>query len=362
MERFEVMPKHVNGPEEEERPECLRDPKILDTPVEESFDRIARLAQRLFGVPFAGVSLVEQNKQWLRSAQGPKAISPPSALSFCQHTVLFDEAMVVEDALVDPRFVDSPLVTQAPHFRFYAGQPLKSPEGDRVGTLCVIDTVPRLLEPRDIDILADLGALVEAEFGLRHLGQRQLDLRHALEEAERRASIDPMTQTWNRRAILKLLRQEIDRGIRANQPVTVAYVDLDKFKPVNDTYGHKVGDVVLQSLTQRMRSGLRSYDAIGRLGGDEFLLVIPGAGPKEGQIIADRVMASVVARPVVSGDCIIPISVSIGLATHQPGDRVCADSLIDLADQSLYMAKRSGRGRVCCGESSAHKLKSAKAR
>ena len=153
--------------DEEMRLVTLQGLNILDTPDEERFDRLTRIAQRVFDVPIALVSLLDRNRQWFKSRQGLGAMETPRRISFCSHAIHSDEAFVIPDATRDARFADNPLVTGPPHIRFYAGQPLKANNGSRVGTLCVIDTKPRQLSQVDLDLLRDLAALIEIELNLR---------------------------------------------------------------------------------------------------------------------------------------------------------------------------------------------------
>src|SRR5471030_1442273 len=135
---------------------------LLDTAPEHRFDRVTRLARRLFDVDFALVSLVDAERQWFKSKQGLAVSETGRDVSFCGHAILQEQVLVVEDALRDPRFADNPLVTGAPHIRFYAGVPVKGPAGHPVGTLCVIGIRPRRFSAEDDAALRDLGELVEA--------------------------------------------------------------------------------------------------------------------------------------------------------------------------------------------------------
>lgn len=150
-------------PNEARRLATLRGLNILDTPHEERFDRITRLAQRLLNVPIVLVSLIDANRQWFKSCLGLDASETPRSISFCGHAILDDKLFVIPDALLDPRFADNPLVAGAPHIRFYAGQPLKALDGCRLGTLCVIDRKPHHLTQEQRDSLHDLASLVENE-------------------------------------------------------------------------------------------------------------------------------------------------------------------------------------------------------
>ena len=149
--------------DEASRLATLRGLKILDTPSEERFDRLTRLAKHLLDVPIALVSLIDSNRQWFKSRQGLDASETPRNISFCGHAIHNDHVFIIPDTLHDARFADNPLVTGAPFIRFYAGQPLKALDGSRVGTLCVIDTEPRQLSQIQLDGLRDLGVLAENE-------------------------------------------------------------------------------------------------------------------------------------------------------------------------------------------------------
>ncbi len=142
---------------------ALRQLAILDTEPEERFDRITRLAAQMFKVPIALVSLVDENRQWFKSHTGLSAKQTSRDESFCAHAILHTQALVVPDALCDDRFADNPLVKSNPNVRFYAGQPIAAPDGSLIGTLCVIDHMPRKFGDEDIKALGDLAAMVERE-------------------------------------------------------------------------------------------------------------------------------------------------------------------------------------------------------
>jgi len=139
---------------------------ILDTPPEERFDRITRLASALFDVPISIVSLVDVNRQWFKSCVGIDDDHTDRSVSFCAHALERDDALVIEDATQDPRFAGNPFVTGVDDtIRFYAGHPLRPSAGSAVGTLCVIDRQPRRFDERDRRLLADLASMVEQELG-----------------------------------------------------------------------------------------------------------------------------------------------------------------------------------------------------
>jgi PAS domain S-box-containing protein len=146
---------------------------ILDTPPEERFDRITRMAARLFHVPIALVSLIDKERQWFKSRVGVTLTESPRKTSFCTHTMLQDGEMVVEDATADVRFADNPMVTSEPHVRFYAGHAIAAPDGSKIGTVCLIDQAPRHFSDDERVLLRDLAGMVAHEVAAGEL-QRAL--------------------------------------------------------------------------------------------------------------------------------------------------------------------------------------------
>ena len=158
--------------EEQLRLAALRGYALLDTPPEAAFDRLAALAARIFDVPLALVSLIDQERQWFKACQGPAGADltlseTPRDVAFCAHTILAADVLVAEDARLDSRFADNPFVLGEPHLRFYAGAPLLTAEGQAVGSLCLIDFQPREFSSAQREALRDLAASVVSEMELR---------------------------------------------------------------------------------------------------------------------------------------------------------------------------------------------------
>jgi len=181
------MPAASLHPEEQTRLEAVHELGVLDTPPEERFDRITRVACALFDVPISLVSLVDANRQWFKSCVGIDLRETPRAISFCAHAILGQDTLVIPDTAADPRFADNPFVTGDPHVRFYAGRPLVA-GGMPVGTLCLIDTRPRELDGEELSHLDDLAGWAEHELGnvrlaeaTRSLQEREAHLRTVLE-------------------------------------------------------------------------------------------------------------------------------------------------------------------------------------
>lgn len=163
----------MNGPvsgiapeDEQKRLASLASTELLDSPSEERFDRITRLAQKLFGVSTATVALIADDRQVLKSLAGTLDTVIPRTAAFCSHTIESRDTLVVEDARQDDRFRSNPLVLGQPNIRFYAGQPLQGPGGWNIGTLCLIDQDPRTFTPEQEQILRDLAAIVQREISV----------------------------------------------------------------------------------------------------------------------------------------------------------------------------------------------------
>jgi len=311
--------------DEEERLKQLRSLTILDTPPEERFDRVTRMAKRLFGVPIALVSLVDENRQWFKSCFGLSVTETDRRISFCGHAILNNGVLVINDATKDERFFDNPLVTEDPHIRFYAGQPLLTLSGQGLGTLCIIDRAPRDFSDEDIAMLADLAGMVE-----REIMAVQLSIS------------DELTKISNRRGFLTLTRHSLDVCRREMFPATLVFFDLDKFKEINDTYGHAEGDRALKIFASEMRESLRTSDIFARLGGDEFVVLLTNSGPDIIQEILKRFEDSVKSR-CVSTSLPYFIEFSYGLVNYDPLKHESIEDMLNEADSAMYENKKIKR-------------------
>jgi diguanylate cyclase (GGDEF)-like protein len=330
---------------EDERLGTLHSLGILYTPADERYDRITRLTQKLLDAPIALVSLVDERVQWFKSNQGLNATETPREVSFCGHAILDDETFVVEDATTDDRFADNPLVSGSPDLRFYAGHPVRAADGMAVGTLCIIGKEPRAFPESERAMLRDLAALVEAELHREQLNDSQRKWIAERDDLVKKASVDSLTKAWNRGGIMHLLEVEIARAERGT-PLSVAMIDADKFKLVNDVHGHPTGDRVLTEIAARIRAAVRDFDVFGRYGGEEFLVVLGNCPDAVAQTVCERIRARIARDPVVSTAGVdVPVTVSIGFANYGPGLKT-AEALVAAADKALYKAKAGGRNRV----------------
>ncbi len=311
---------------------ALRRLDVLDSAVEEPFENIVTLIRTVLGVPIATVTLVDRDRQWFKARRGLDVAETPRSVSFCTHTIQQREPLIVPDALDDPRFADSPLVTGPPQIRSYAGIPLRTPEGYNVGSLCAMDTQARAFTPAEIAILTNFANIVTDELELRMVAQ-----------------VDFLTGALTRRGFVEQAEREIARATRYHRPSTIVMLDVDHFKSVNDTYGHAAGDQVLHQLADLAQLTLRPSDVFGRLGGEEFALLLPETGGDEAVVAAERLRQAIAAHVIHLPDGrTLRITASFGVAALAAETSVAA--WLERADTMLYAAKAGGRNQTRLAE------------
>ncbi|MDO9478062.1 MAG: EAL domain-containing protein [Pseudohongiella sp.] len=308
-----------NNNDETRRLDVLHSLNILDTPKDERFDRITRLAARLFQVPIALFSLVDTNRQWFKSSVGLEVLETPREVSFCHHAILDDQILVIPDATKNELFFDNPLVTSAPFIRFYAGCPVHADTGIRLGTLCLIDSQPRHFSSHEQLLLKHAAQMIENELIADYV-----------------AHSDPLTGMLNRRGFDARAAESIDLCHDAGMHACLFLFDLLEFKAFNETWGRAAGDRALIEFGRVLKETFRGSDLIARYGDDDFVVLMTGIDPQASESALTR-LDDFIAHSAPEH----PVTHLSGWALLQRKDNI--QQLILRASQNMLMA-RSPRG------------------
>lgn len=316
------------------RLKTLRDYRVLDTEPENRFDELTLLASRICDTPISIISLVDEDRLYFKSTVGLDVREIPSAHSFCVEVVCRKEPLIVKDAKEDERFACNPLVHSEPYFRFYAASPLLAPNNCVIGTLCVIDYIPRNLNLEQKEALNILSRQVITQMELDNLAIR-----------------DPLTGLFNRRYAEEQLQAELRKMERKQSTLGLIILDIDHFKKINDTYGHHAGDALLKSFGKMLVENIRFEDIVCRMGGEEFMIIMPDSNSDIVMQRAEKVREQVMNMDFThDGQLLDRITISAGIACY-PVNSESLDGLYQEADNALYIAKNSGRNKVVFAES-----------
>ena len=312
---------------------ALRRYQVLDTEVERPFETVVSLVEDILEVPMCAVSLVDADRQWFKAKRGLAVCETERDIAFCSYAIEQEEPMVVPDATEDPRFSANPLVTGDPHLRAYVGVPLVSPDGYQVGTLCAMDVRPRDFSDHELKILRKFARLVVDELELRI-----------------QAGSDQLTGVMARRHWVSMVKEEIQRAARNSNLLCIALFDIDRFKRINDAYGHAVGDQVIRNVIATCKHELRAGSKLGRIGGEEFAILFTECALDQAVVAAERCRRAIERLTLTAPDGEdIEITASFGVAPLF-SYALSPDELIELADRALYQAKSNGRNRVEVGQ------------
>jgi DNA-binding SARP family transcriptional activator/GAF domain-containing protein len=261
---------------------------ILDSPAEERFDRLTRLARRCFSVPVSLLTLITPDRQWFKSAQGTTLTESPVEISFCVHALRAGQALVLDRLDQDERFCDFSIVCGEPHVRFYAGVPLRAPEGKLVGTLCILDQKPREFSETDLAALQDLAACAETELRAANWSSSEQALWNESEPEERRSLVDQGTRSWSPAAILDILRRESLRSAEHGRPLMVLLLETEV-----------TGLEEARAKAEELRRQLAPYQALGRLAENQFLMVLAEANAERASALAANLLAQTGGRACI---------------------------------------------------------------
>lgn len=281
------------------------------------------MARKLFNAPVALVSLMDKNRQWFKSSSGLAADETPRDISFCGHAILNNQLLVVPDTLEDERFLDNPLVLGEPYIRFYAGCLIKAPDGHNIGTFCIIDYEPREFSEEDKGLLTDLASMVEREIA-----------------AVQMATMDELTDISNRRGFMILGEHSLQLCTRKQLPASLAFIDLDGFKQINDDFGHAEGDMALKRFTEQVKVACRDSDITARIGGDEFALFLIDTPRERAEEVLSRLRQSI-KNLKRKRHCPYGLSFSYGIVEFDPECHDTLEAMLADGDALMYDFKRS---------------------
>ena len=308
----------------EYRCEPMRRFQVLEAADEAPFDNLVNLVQQVLPGATGAISIVDRDQCWFMAGRAVGICRTARDFFFYTHAVQRAEPFVVPDVAALPPFSEYSSGQDGSHIRGYAGVPLTAPGGRQVGTLSAIDMAPRVFFDSEVDILRSVARVVVDELELRQIASRDL-----------------LTGALSRRAWLDRAASEVARARRHRRPLSLAILDIDRFKAINDTYGHPSGDKVIKKMASLCLSTKRHSDIFGRFGGEEFVLLLPESDAGDALAVAERIRTRFADTPHDLGAPAFA-TVSVGVAALDP-DAAGLESLIEQADLALYAAKNAGR-------------------
>lgn len=279
-----IPPEITEG--EEDRLEELYGLRLLDSASELRFDRYTSLVAGVFGFPIVLISLVDRDRQWFKSKLGWNQTQCPRDISFCGHAINQDSLLVIPDALADPRFAGNPLVTGEPYIRFYAGAVVRGPTGQPLGTLCVLDHLPRHFDEEQCVHSRQFADLIENEIFHR------ADLLALKKSIELSAHYDPLTGLPNRRLLMDRLSQLLELAKMDSLQVAVLVFNVTGLRLINQSLGTRGGDELLQQLAERLQDSCPKGGSVARLQADELVLIFPAKSDSQRKEVTQQIHAS----------------------------------------------------------------------
>jgi diguanylate cyclase (GGDEF)-like protein len=310
------------------------------TTLEELLHEAVVAAARHFQAPiaaaYAKIGDEERFTAFVSVSNPEQFFGGPSVWAMLPQVAESGEPLIVPDVEGHPVF--GAFGVTMPAMRGFASVPMMSPQGTSWGALCIVDTKPLALDGGALDAFAahgqDLGRTLDERIGAHR------DPVATFKALEQLAATDPLTSLANRRGCEKSIAGEISRAKREKRPISCILLDVDRFKQVNDTLGHAAGDQLLRELSAILRGSVRAYDIVCRWGGEEFLIVLPGADLKAARSLAERIRVAVETHPTQSGG----MTISAGTAVFD--EQYDFEATLRLADRRLYEAKAAGRNCI----------------
>ena len=255
---------------ENERLHAVRASVCAYAPREERFDRITRLLRRLLHVPIALVSIIEEDEQWFRSVQGLDVDHTPRDISFCAHAITEGAPLLIRDTWADPRFLDNPLVTGPPGIRSYLGWPLQIAPRLYAGTLCAIDTIPRVFNDHEMEAMHDLARIAESELRATAASSLQKTMLMNLDLVQRRHALDPVTGCWRPPAFRKVLALGVGQARADGSQLALVRLQCTGLKEAESALESTTREVALAVLAQLLRSRMPAEAVLTHLSDGVF--------------------------------------------------------------------------------------------
>jgi diguanylate cyclase (GGDEF)-like protein len=338
------MQKAPRPKDEIDRQKSLESMGILTSDADPELDRITRVAQRIFGSEIVAISLLDNDRQFFKSNVNQPTSETLRDISFCGHVIHDDKAFVVEDAVSDDRFRDNPLVTGAPFVRSYAGISLTNPDGFKIGTLCVVDTITRHFSDEDLQILEDLGLWAETIIALRYGSRTPQQVYDDLDAAKQEMLTDPITKSWNQAGMTEFLHRELINARLKHTPIAIYRFEIDDHENLVADYGADTMENVVRAITSALTSSLRDRDVVGRVDTYGFACLMPGAREEQTSFLAFKLCDTVREQcrfTDTNGDP-VRITVSVGATWAEPEAKFqySAHEILDIASNALKVARK----------------------
>jgi len=258
---------------------------------------------------------------------------------YCERVVDTNQRLFIHNALESKEWRENPDI----EFNLvnYLGYPINWPNGDIFGTLCILDSEPHHYSEKQERLMVQFRNMIEVNLELL---EKNLKLENLSKNLEYLANTDELTDIWNRRAFIAESEKELQRAVRNEHPVCLLMLDIDDFKLINDQFGHEVGDEVLKLFCHGIMATKRSYDIFGRIGGEEFAILLPETKQAEAVELAERIREKIANIFFHTQQQNVRITVSIGVCQLTPQDNILSG--LNKADKVLYNAKRAGKNQV----------------
>lgn len=310
-------------------------------------------------VPFVIAALNRRYRSWYHCEHGFSGHPSADLQSYFARMHLSQSRFDVADIAEESFFQSHISGLDLPDMKALAGVPLTDPNGKRFGTLCIADTDVRPFTEAELTLLSSFGQLVSNDICMRSAARyavRDLvELEQEKCELFELATIDPLTKALNRRAFMRFGERELNRFKRDNTKLSALMLDIDHFKQVNDVHGHAVGDRVLTKMVSVAASVVREEDLIGRLGGEEFAIVLVDSDAAAAARVGDRIRQAIKQVKFPGDGGPFNVTVSMGVAEPLHAENSIND-VLERADAALYQAKRSGRDRVIVAAENLHPM------